>query len=242
MIGLFLFIGLSLSNDLFAQTRKIDSSAVSILDRMSSLLGSMNSLSVKTLTNYDIRNKALGLVKHSNIHELYLHGPNKLYISSQGDRGERQYYYNGKSLILYSSERNTYSEAKAPENLISMIDTMHTQYGMEFPAADFFYPRFVDDIIGESTTLMYLGMTHIDGQECFHIAGVTKDKSYQFWISNGAYYLPVKMVIIYTDKDLNPQFEENFKDWKINPEIPDALFEFAPPPLAKKIKLGIHKR
>jgi hypothetical protein len=235
----FTLIGFALSVE--GQSRNIDSTAISILDRMSLLIGSLNSVSVKINTNYDIRNKALGLVKHSNVHELFLHGPDKLFLASAGDKGSRHFYYNGKSLTYYSDENNQYAEIKAPENLIGMIDSIHNQYGIEFPGADFFYPKFVEDLITESTTLKYLGTTLVDGKESFHIAGMTKDKSFQFWIAKEVYYLPLKLVIVYTQKDLNPQFESLFTDWKINPSIPDALFEFSAPPNAHKIKLIAHK-
>lgn len=223
------------------QNRKLDSIAVSILDRMSTLIGSLNSVSLKITRNYDIRNRALGLVKHSNNYELFIHGPNKLYLSSEGDKGSRHFYYNGKSLTYYSESNNQYSEIKAPGTLISMIDSIHNHFGIDFPAADFFYPKFVEDLMDESYTLKYLGITQINGRECFHIAGLTKDKSFQFWIAKEVYYLPLKMVIVYTEKDMNPQFESLYTEWKINPEIPDALFEFSAPPKARKIKLAEHR-
>lgn len=118
-----------------------------------------------------------------------------------------------------------------------MIDTVNKLYGIEFPVADFFYPGFVDDIIADSKELVYLGLTTVDGKECFHIAGVGRDKTFQFWISNDAYCLPLKMVIIYTGKESNPQYEAVLSNWQVNPTLPDALFEFSAPPGAKKIRM-----
>ena len=119
-----------------------------------------------------------------------------------------------------------------------MIDTVNKLYGIRIPRRRFlFTPAFVDDIIADSKTLMYLGLTTVDGKECFHIAGVGRDKTFQFWISNDAYYLPLKMVIVYTGKELNPQYEA-VMNWQVNPTLPDALFEFSAPPRAKKIRLA----
>jgi hypothetical protein len=110
-------------------------------------------------------------------------------------------------------------------------------YGIEFPAADFFYPTFVDDILADSKTLVYLGLTKVDGKECYHIAGTTNDKTYQFWIANDAFTLPIKMVVIYTNKEMHPQYEATLSDWQVNPSLPDALFTFTVPHRARKIKL-----
>src|ERR1700748_1848245 len=81
-----------------AQTRRIDTVAVAILDRMSAVIGDLGSCSFTVKSNYDISNKELGLVKHSDEEELYLHGPNKLLLKSDGDRGSREYYFNGQTL------------------------------------------------------------------------------------------------------------------------------------------------
>ena len=108
---------------------------------------------------------------------------------------------------------------------------------IEFPAADFLYPTFVDDILSESKTLVYLGLTKVDGKDCFHIAGATRDKTYQFWISDDAFTLPMKMVIVYTAKEMNPQYEAVLSDWQVNPNLPDALFQFTIPHRARKVKL-----
>ena len=222
-----------------AQAPKIDTTAVSILDKMSAMIGDLSSCSVDIKTNYDIHSKELGLVKHSDEEALYLHGSNKLMVRSEGDRGSSAYFFNGQTLSYYSTDRNQYGQIQAPTgNVIDLIDTVNKLYGVEFPAADFFYPGFVDDIISESKSLVYLGLTKLNGRECFHIAGVGRDKTFQFWIANDAYCLPQKVVIVYTGRPMNPQFEATLGNWQINPTLPDALFEFSPPPKARKIKLA----
>jgi hypothetical protein len=58
----------------------------------------------------------------------------------------------------------------------------------------------------------------------------------QYWISNDAYNLPKKYVIIYKNRQ-NMQYEGTFSNWEINPDIPEAVFEFTPPPMAAEIKI-----
>jgi len=220
-----------------AQSNKIDTVAVSILDRMSAVIGELSSCSVSIKANYDVNSKELGLVKHSDDQQLYLHGPNKLLVRSDGDKGTRYFSYNGKTLTHYSLDKNQYSQVQAPASIMDMIDSVNKMYGIDFPVADFFYPAFIDDILSEAKNLAFLGITKVNDKECFHIAGTAKDKTFQFWISDDAFYLPLKMVIIYTGKENNPQYEAVLSNWQINPDLPDALFEFNAPPKAKKIKM-----
>jgi hypothetical protein len=221
-----------------AQPTRKDTVAVSILDHMSAVIGSLGSCAVNVKSNYDIRSREFGLVKHSDEQKLFLHGPDKLLVTSEGDKGNRQFIYNGKTLVYYSEDKNQYGEIEAPPTIMTMIDTVSKGYGIDFPVADFFYPTFVDDILAESKNLAYLGITKVNGKECFHIAGTSKDKTFQFWISNDAFYLPMKMVIVYTGKEMSPQYEMTLDGWQINPSLPDVLFEFIAPPGSTKIRLG----
>jgi len=220
-----------------AEGPRIDTVAISILDRMSAMIGSLGSCSVTVHSNYDITSHYLGLVKHSDEQKLFMKGPSKLLIRAEGDKGSRIYTYDGATFNYYSVDKNQFGVLQAPATTMEMIDTINKAYGIDFPAADFFYPTFVDDILAESTNLMYLGLTTVDGKECFHIAGTAKDKTFQFWISDDAYSLPVKVVIVYTSREMNPQYEAVLTDWQVNPNLPDALFEFTAPPNARKIKL-----
>jgi hypothetical protein len=234
---LFILLVTAVSARIQAQTRKIDTVAVSILDRMSALIGDLNSCSVTIKSNYDVRSKNLGLIKHSDEEQLFLHGPDKLLIKSEGDKGSRDFIYNGTTLSYYSLDKNQFGQIRIPASIMEMIDTVNKLYGIEFSGADFFYPGFVDDILSEAKELAYLGLTRVDGKECFHIAGTASDKTFQFWISNDAYTLPLKVVIVYTGKDSSPQYEAMLTGWQVNPTLPDALFEFSAPPKAKQIKL-----
>jgi hypothetical protein len=233
---LIIFIGIvgSLAN---AQPLKIDTVAVSILDHMSAVIGDLSSCAVTINSNYDVHSKELGLIKHSDQEKLYLHGPDKLMVEADGDKGSREFFYNGKLLSYYSFDKNQFGQIACSSPVVDMIDSVNKSYGIDFPAADFFYPSFVDDIISEAKGLVFLGITKVNNKDCFHIAGTAKDKTFQFWISNDAFYLPMKMVIVYTGREMNPQYEAVLSDWQINPSLPDALFEFTAPPKAKKIKL-----
>lgn len=236
----FLFILFSClwAGAVLAQNAKIDTVAVSILDRMSAMIGELNSCSVTVKSNYDVGSRELGLIKHSDLEHVYIGGSDKMLVRSEGDKGSRYFMYNGKTFSYYSVDKNHYAQVKAPSSVIGMIDSMNKNYGIVFPAADFLYPGFVDDILGEANTLVLLGMTKIDGKDCFHIAGTSKDKTFQFWINDDPFYLPSKLVIVYTDKEMNPQFEACYTDWQINPTLPNGIFEFKAPPNAKKIKLN----
>ena len=220
-----------------AQTRRIDTVAVSILDRMAAVIGDLGSCSFTVRSNYDVVSKELGPVKHSDEEEVFLKGPNKMLIKSEGDRGSRDLYFDGKKLSYYSLDKNQYGQVDASLSLVEMIDTVNKLYGIEFPAADFLYPSFVDDILADSKELVYLGLTKVDGKDCYHIAGRGIDKTFQFWISADAFSLPLKMVLVYTNKEMNPQYEAVLSNWQVNPALPDVIFGFTAPHKARHVRM-----
>ncbi|MFD2942541.1 DUF2092 domain-containing protein [Flavobacterium notoginsengisoli] len=220
-----------------SQTQRIDSAAVYILNKTTESLQYIKSCSFKSIMTYDIFNESLGLVKHSVNEKVSIKFPDKMKITSTGDKGNRSLWYNGKTLYYYSFDNNTYAVTDAPKSVIQTIDDTSKKFGIEFPAADFFYETFLDDLKSEQGTLMYLGKTILDDKECFHIAGKDKNKSFQFWIGNDDNFLPIKMVIVYTNDTNKPQYEAVYKDWVINPDFSDFMFEFSIPPKASKVKL-----
>jgi hypothetical protein len=220
------------------QTQRIDSTAVFLLHRSGETFQDIKSCSFTAITTYDVPNESLGLIKHAITDKVAIKFPDKMKVTSSGDKGNRGLWYNGKKINYYSLDNNTYAFNTAPGSVIETIDEVSKKFGIEFPAADFFYPTFLQDLLSEQGNLIFLGKTIVDGRECFHIAGSDKTKSYQFGIGNDDLFLPVKLVIIYTtDKD-RPQYEALYKDWTINTDYPNSMFEFLTPPKATKVKLA----
>ena len=112
---------------------------------------------------------------------------------------------------------------------------IHSQQGKIVKIA-LFYPSFTDDILESFDTVKFLGEKTVDGEACFHLKTTNAEMEVQYWISNDAYFLPKRYLIIYKNNG-NRQFQGTFSNWKLNPDLPDAVFEFNPPPMAKEIKI-----
>jgi hypothetical protein len=218
-----------LSFAVFAQEKEIDSKAVLVLDKMSDIIGDLESCSFKLSSIYDVYSPERDLFKKHTKSEVYMVGPDKMLINSTGDKGHRQFFYNGTELWYYSHDENNYGMIETPSNILGTIDSVFNAYQIEFPAADFFYPAFTDDLIETSQRISCLENSDVNGQQCYHILAVGKELSIQIWISNDGLYLPVKYLIIYNQYEGNPQFEAVFSNWQINPNLPDAMFNFSPP-------------
>jgi len=225
-----LFLGLA------AQEEQKDTVAVMILQRMSDVIGDMNSVSFDLTTSIDVDDYKYGMIKQFGRDEVYLVGPDKMLVHEYGYKGHRGFWYNGETITYYSFDENNYAVIPAPDNIIATIDSVHHTYGIIFPAADFFYPTFTADVLDYFDDVIFLGKKIVDGMECFHILATNKDMSAQFWIANDAFNLPHKFILTYKNEN-NRQYESTFSNWKLNPEIPNSAFNFLPPPQAVEIYL-----
>jgi len=233
---LLIFVGLSVTMAAWAQAPRVDSVAVMILNHMSDIIGDLNSCSFKLATSTDVVDFDFGTIKHTGTDEVSMVGPDKMLVHSYGNYGHEGFWYNGEKVDYYSFSENNYATLEAQPDILSTIASINQDYSIEFPAADFFYPTFTDDILSQYSSILYAGMKDVEGQQCFHIIVSNPQQSVQFWIANSAYSLPQKFVITYKNQE-NRQYEATFSDWKLNPEIPESVFEFLPPPNANRISL-----
>lgn len=233
---LFILI-ITLPLHLYAQESRYDSSAILLLDKMSAVIGDLQSCSLTVNTSNDVIDVEFGLIKHFSVHQVYFSGPDKMLVDSQGEKGHRGFWYNGNQLAYYSYTENNYAVIETPPTILATIDTVNKTYGIEFPAADFFYPSFTDDLMRNSDEIVFVGKSIINDKDCFHIIAKSSAMSVQIWISDDALFLPVKMVIVYYDVNPNQQYEATFSNWQLNPLLPNAMFEFTPPVGADKLKL-----
>ena len=229
------FLGLFIS--VRAQEKSYDTLAVVILDHMSAIIGDLNSCRFTLSVERDINDPQIGPVTNHDVNKVWFSGPDKLLVEGWGDRGHRGYWYNGKTLTWYSFSENNYVVIPVPGTTIEMIDSVNETYGIEFPAADFFYPTLSDDLIEHSDYISFEGRKKVGDASCFHVIARSKEITVQIWVSDEVMFLPVKFVINYSGTKGDKRYEATFSDWQINPSLPDAMFEFALPPGAREVSI-----
>ena len=231
------FFPLIIAMSASAQVSKIDTVALMIFDQMSHVIGDLHSANFTVNIKNDVIDREVGLVSNYSVSEVILDGPDKMQIHSKGGKGHRGYWYNGELLVYYSYDENNYVLFDALPTTLQTIDSINSSFGIDFPAADFLYPSFTNDLIAASEEIIFNGIKTVEGKECLHIISHSMNSTIQFWISNDAYTLPVKMLII--DKTKNPslQYEATFSNWQLNREYPPSIFEFLIPPGAHEVKI-----
>ena len=79
-------------------------------------------------------------------------------------------------------------------------------------------------------------MANVGGVESHHLAFRGPRVDWQIWIQDGANPLPMKYVITSKWVAGAPQYSVRFRNWKTNPKIDAARFEFEVPSGARELK------
>jgi hypothetical protein len=210
-----------------------DKEAVQALDNISEVIGELNSCSYTLNTFVKELDANDEFIEYNNTHDVYLRGPNKMHIYTVGTKGEKSYWYDGNNLAFYSFDKNIYDTVSAPETIIPAIDFLHHKYGIDFPASNFFYPDFTDDILSNFNNVYYLGEVVIDEIECIAIEASNNDKILSIWLEKES-KMPYKMMLEKNEEN-GGFYEATFTNWQLDPTLPDLLFEFEPPEDAKRV-------
>lgn len=218
------------------QTSRYDSAAIYLMDRMSDVIGALESVHLTLTTASDHVDHEYGTVRHYGIDEVFMSGPDKMLVTTRDYRGHRLYMYDGTEMAYYSFTENNYGTIDAPASTLAAIDQIHRDYGVEFPAADFFYPTLTDDMIDLFDEIRYVGKEDIGDQPCYHLIAKNSNMTAQFWIMSDALTLPMKMLVV-ENNGSHKQYEATFSAWQINPVLPAAMFDFLPPPGARRLRI-----
>ncbi len=211
--------------------------AVSLLDKMSGVIGDLESCSFKVESSqYTFEFEFGQLTRHAN-HVVYFKGPDKMQVYSQKHDGQRAMWYNGEEIAYYSFRQNNYSILPFSGSLIAMFDSLHFNYNIDFPAADIFYPAFTDDVLESFSKLHLVGITEVDGLSCYHILAQKPGMVMELWLANDAFHLPVRLSITEQTDEKHSRYTLHFKDWQLNPLLPNSMFNFNIPPQARKITM-----
>ena len=163
-------------------------------------------------------------LQYSASEDVALQRSGRLYIEWSGDLGDRQFWYDGKSVTLYNPATPFYATDAAPPDIDAMLDKVLSQLGFAPPLADFLYSDPYRAVGGNLQYGFDLGMTDVNGRSCHALAFVEKDIDWQIWIDGGPQLIPCKLVISYKTQPAQPQFTAMFTDWDFAPRIAAPVF------------------
>ena len=118
--------------------------------------------------------------------------------SGSGDLGDRQFWYDGKSVTLYDPATPFYATEAAPPDIDTMLRQARSAVGLRPAAVPISCTATRTEALADNLQYgFYLGLNDVDGRSCHTLAFVEQDIDWQIWIDTGPQLIPCKLVITY---------------------------------------------
>ena len=214
----------------------MDPAAVEKLKRMTEFLDGLQQFSVHTQSIIEELHVSGHRVDNDLAASVTVKRPNKLRAVRTGEFMNQRFFYDGKTLTLYSPTEKVYATEPAPDTVEGMIDFARETVGILLPAADLLYRNAYPLLMQDVTLAAVVGKTVLDGVKCDHLLFSHPDVDFQIWIAEGSQPCPRKYVVTETDTPALLSITTFLSDWNTAPAVDDAQFEFVPPKDADAIR------
>jgi hypothetical protein len=195
-----------------------------LLKQMAAYVGSADQFTFHADITFDHVLPSGQKLQFSATEDVALQRPSGLYVEWSGDLGDRQFWYDGKSVTLYDPSTPFYASKSAPAQLDDMLDRLLPQLSFIPPLSDFLYKDPYQRVQNKLQYGFDLGTNDVNGRSCRTFAFVEKDIDWQIWIQTGPQLVPCKLVITYKSHPSQPQFSAVFTDWDFAPRIAASVF------------------
>jgi hypothetical protein len=218
-------------------TSGVDPDAMAALDKMGAELRSHNNFDMKAdITHEDVLGDGQKL-QYAGTVEVEARRPDRFKMSVVSDLRDREIYYDGKTVTVFSPRLGYYASVAAPSTIAQTLKVATDKYGIELPLADLFTWGTDPSLAARVKSAFFVRPEHINGQLCNHYAFRQDKVDWQIWIQQDGPALPCKLVITNRVDPSTPQYTSEMH-WSFPTTIADDTFTFAPPESAHKIVMA----
>jgi len=219
-----------------AQPAGIDPQAEKLLRRMSDYLASRQQFTAKAESTLEVVLTSGQKIQFDSPATLMVSRPNKLRAHRKGDIVNQEFFYDGKTLTLFSPRENLYATTAAPPTIDETLDFAREKLDIIAPSSELRYKNAAERMLKESSSGFVVGPSVVGGVKRTHLAFRGSEVDWQIWIEDGDKPLPRKFILTSKKVTGEPEFTVLIRSWDVTPKLTDKEFTFTPPKGAKKIE------
>ena len=247
LIGiLIIVIGMTVSGIAWAETAgpakmtppaapAIDRRALAMLKSMSDTITQAKTVRFQARSMVPVKTPAGIWINLYGTSSVIMQGPDKLFATTAGDFAPYDFYFNGKTITVFSPVKNLYAVKNAPATVDAMIDEAYREEGKSFPYADILVSNPYEILTTGLTKALYVGQSTIGKIKTKHLAFSNKAVEWQVWIGVED-NLPRLVAATYLDNPGEPTYSVEFLDWKLSEPTSEENFSFQNPTKAAKVE------
>jgi len=219
-----------------AATDAVDPATIQALRDMGAHLQSLKRFSISTeLTGERVLADGQKL-QHMADASIDVQRPDRLRARMSSARTQRELFYDGKRVTLFTPAQNYYATVPFSGSLGELADGLQAKYSIELPLADLFVWGTPAAPLDKIDSAMNAGQDFVGDDLCNHYALRQGNFDWQIWITAGNKPLPRKLVITNRGDEARPQ-SVSLISWNLKPAFANPVFSFKAPKGAKAIEM-----
>jgi hypothetical protein len=175
-------------------------------------------------------------LQHTATADMDVERPNRLRALMISARSERELFFDGKTVTIWTPAQKYYSTVPFTDTLGELVGRLKDKYEVEVPLSDLFVMGTPAAQFDKIESAMNAGQDFIGKDLCDHYAFRQGKIDWQIWITAGSKPLPRKIVITNRADEARPQ-SISLIDWNLRPTFKDSIFAFTPPKGATAVEI-----
>jgi hypothetical protein len=175
-------------------------------------------------------------LQHTATADLDVERPNRLRALMISARSERELFFDGKTVTIWTPAQKYYSTVPFTDTLGELVGRLKDKYEVEVPLSDLFVMGTPAAQFDKIESAMNAGQDFIGKDLCDHYAFRQGKIDWQIWITAGSKPLPRKIVITNRGDEARPQ-SVSLIEWNLKPTFTSAVFKFTPPKGATAVEI-----
>ncbi|MGQ4583616.1 DUF2092 domain-containing protein [Lysobacter sp. F60174L2] len=218
------------------QTDTLDPAALNALEEMGKALRALQHFTVISDATTEIVLDTGQKIELDGRVTYKVQPPQRMFVELDSDRIQRQLFYDGSALTIFSPRLNYYASTEnVGKTLAELLITAARDYGIELPLADLFFWGTEHVQKNLLSSAIYVGPGTLDGMRVDQYAFRQPGVDWQIWIAPST-SLPQKIVISSLGDPAVPQYASKLS-WDTRSAIDAETFVFTPPEGSVRIRL-----
>ena len=207
-----------------------------VLRSATDLLKNAKSFRVTTNVSYDEVLLSGLTVQYSRYGSVTVRRPDRIFAQVTDDLGERQLWFDGKSITMYKPDRKVYARADVTGSIDDAVDTLHDKYGLAVPLADILLNDPYANLAEGVYAGFYAGLNLVNRERAHHLVFSNDAVDFQLWVAEKGNPVLKRVVITFKNQEGSPQWVSDFESWDFDVQTTDDIFDFTPPEGAEEIE------
>ncbi|MCG3203242.1 MAG: hypothetical protein NFCOHLIN_03182 [Gammaproteobacteria bacterium] len=222
-----------------AVERRIDETAARYMRAACEYLEAQKAFSVHGEATLEEVFRSGRRIQHSRGLTVTFRRPDRLRADIDFDKGRREFFYDGRSVVITDVNAKVYGRFDAPPTTEAMLDDAMARFNVAIPLADLVSADPCGALENTVQRGWYLGEHYFAGGRYHHLLFSAPDVDLQVWVTGGEAPLFRKFVLRYKNEPGEPQYGVALSDWNFAPAVDDANFSFSPPADAHRIEFVV---